>query len=210
MVTTSRSYDERDGVKSTAAAKPHGRHAALQCAVIVSVDYHLDSDDRISFLGGSWAEFARSNGAPDLVDEPLGRSIWDYVDGAAPALLWSELFRRARLTHTVLTVPFRCDSPQERRYLTLAVRKLGGGTLELVTRTQRVETRAVPVAWLESTAKPGNWAISSCSWCRKFEVDGEWLEVEEAVVRLGAFDEAVPAVTHGICPACAVTLRAAM
>jgi hypothetical protein len=191
----------------TAATPRRGRWRAIQCSATVSVDYRLDPDDRITFLGGSWNEFARSNGAPNLVDDPLGRSVWDYVAGAETAFLWGEVLRRARETNAVLMFPFRCDSPRERRFLMMAVQAVGDGAVELVSETQRVEAR-VAADWLESTVRRGAWMISSCSWCRKFEVEGEWVEVEEAVAHFDSFAGNAPEITHGVCPTCAAALRA--
>ena len=49
-----------------------------------------------------------------------------------------------------------------------------------------------------------------CGWCDRFEVDGEWVEVEEAAQRLELFDRAeLPTISHGICPDCNALLLAA-
>jgi hypothetical protein len=49
-----------------------------------------------------------------------------------------------------------------------------------------------------------------CGWCDRFLVDGEWVEVEEAVARLGLFQlPEMPAISHGVCPDCTEMLIAA-
>jgi hypothetical protein len=49
-----------------------------------------------------------------------------------------------------------------------------------------------------------------CGWCDRFEVEGEWVEVEEAARRLELFDRPeLPALNHGICPDCSEMLLAA-
>ncbi len=49
-----------------------------------------------------------------------------------------------------------------------------------------------------------------CGWCDRFEVDGEWVEVEEAARRLELFNRPeLPALSHGICPDCNELLLAA-
>ena len=49
-----------------------------------------------------------------------------------------------------------------------------------------------------------------CGWCDRFLVDGEWVEVEEAVTRLGLFQlPQMPAIGHGVCPDCTEMLLAA-
>jgi hypothetical protein len=47
-------------------------------------------------------------------------------------------------------------------------------------------------------------------WCDRFEVDGEWVEVEEAARRLELFNRSeLPTLSHGICPDCNAMLLAA-
>lgn len=42
-----------------------------------------------------------------------------------------------------------------------------------------------------------------CSWCKLVEVESGWLEVEEAIDKLGLFDEPVlPRISHGCCSPC--------
>ncbi len=49
-----------------------------------------------------------------------------------------------------------------------------------------------------------------CGWCDRFLVGEEWLEVEQAVARLGLFQRAeMPAISHDICPDCGEMLMAA-
>jgi hypothetical protein len=52
--------------------------------------------------------------------------------------------------------------------------------------------------------------VEMCGWCDRFEVDGEWVEVEEAAKRLQLFNRpTLPALSHGICPDCNAMLLAA-
>ena len=43
--------------------------------------------------------------------------------------------------------------------------------------------------------------ITMCAWCRRVEIDGEWLQAPRAA--LTAID-ALYTLSHSICPACAV------
>jgi hypothetical protein len=52
--------------------------------------------------------------------------------------------------------------------------------------------------------------LTMCGWCDRFLVDGEWVEVEEAVARLGLFElPKLPSIDHGVCPDCTEMLLAA-
>ncbi len=49
--------------------------------------------------------------------------------------------------------------------------------------------------------------LSVCSWCKAVLADQAWLEVEQAVMRLRLFAaDALPRISHGICPACSERL----
>ena len=49
----------------------------------------------------------------------------------------------------------------------------------------------------------------SCSWCRRFDVDG-YVEIEEAVARLGLLEQDQRPITHTICEDCAEAFRRSM
>ena len=66
-----------------------------------------------------------------------------------------------------------------------------------------------PVALLDQTVARSDTIVRMCGWCKRIEVDGVWLDVEDALSRnrmLGAWP--VPAVSHGACDACADVLEA--
>jgi len=49
------------------------------------------------------------------------------------------------------------------------------------------------------------------SWCKRVYTDAAWLEVEDAVERLGLFEsEELPAISHGMCPSCETGLLKAV
>jgi hypothetical protein len=42
-----------------------------------------------------------------------------------------------------------------------------------------------------------------CGWCKKVDLGGRWVEVEEAVSHLGLFEQSLlPDLTHGVCEDC--------
>ena len=85
----------------------------------------------------------------------------------------------------------------------LRIEAAPSGSVEFRSRLLRLEPRdPVPLldASLPRAAQP---PIRTCSWCKQMDVEGEWVEVEEGVRRLGLFDTAdLPPISHGICPTC--------
>jgi hypothetical protein len=61
-----------------------------------------------------------------------------------------------------------------------------------------------PVALLDPVAVRSDELVKICSWCKRVQLDhSEWVEVEEAVARLGLFHaNQLPGLTHGMCPSC--------
>jgi hypothetical protein len=168
-----------------------------------TIAYRLDGDDRISDVSADWGAFARENGAPELAGRTiLGRSIWDFVAGDEARVLWSRLFARCRATRENRRLPYRCDGPDVRRFLVMALEAPKGSDILCVSHVVREESRA-SVSLLDPAVPRTGETILACSWCRKVYVAGRWVEIEHAVERLRLFERAeLPLLTHGVCPAC--------
>jgi hypothetical protein len=166
------------------------------------VRYELDAADRICALDDAWAEFARANGAPELTRKGvLGRSIFDFVAGREVQELYRLLHARARASGSPVTIPLRCDSPEERRFVELAIIPLPGGGLACEGRLLASERRKRVALLDRSTPRDVRW-VSICSWCKKIRVAARWVEAEDALPALDVFAERQPSLTHGICPDC--------
>jgi hypothetical protein len=77
-------------------------------------------------------------------------------------------------------------------------------------RLRSEEERDASQPLLDPDAPRGGGTLLMCGWCDRFEVDGEWVEVEEAARRLGLFERSeMPRLSHGICPECSDLLLAA-
>jgi hypothetical protein len=77
-------------------------------------------------------------------------------------------------------------------------------------RLRSEESRDLSQPLLDPEAPRGEETLTMCGWCDRFEVDGEWVEVEEAAKRLELFSRPeLPTLSHGICPDCNEMLLAA-
>ncbi len=175
------------------------------------VRYRLDAYDRIRSVSEDWLAFARRNGAAHLDESVVGQSIWRFIDGRETRELYRLLFERVRDWGTPVSFPLRCDSPEQRRYLTLTIQPAEQEGLELQTETVREEPRpAVPL--FETLLGAEGDQLTVCSWCKRVLVNGEaWVEAEEAIERLDLFGDApMPNISYGICPACKASIRATL
>lgn len=166
------------------------------------VRYTVNADDDIVFVNEAWDTFAQENGAAHLTStHVLGRSLWDFVTDDTTRLLYRDVLARIRGT-TAMRFTFRCDAPACRRHLELEVTGGRNGDAVFLVRTLKEEPRpAQPL--LDPAQLRSDALLRMCSWCKRIDVNGHWVDVEEAVTALGLFDRPrLPQVTHGICDDC--------
>lgn len=170
------------------------------------VAYRIDEGAKLVWVDPAWQVFAREHGASELADGSiLGESLWSFIEGVETRHLYELMFNKVRRDRSSIVLPFRCDSPDRRRFMEL---RIGVGTrsrneLELAARLLRAEPRdAVPL--LESKAQKSRAMLAICSFCKRIEVTTVgWLEVEEAASRIGLLSNAtLPKLSHGVCPDC--------
>jgi hypothetical protein len=164
--------------------------------------YEVDRDGIITRVGGAWEAFARANGAPTLAGAAVvGRSLRLSIAESTTRLLYDALLVRVRGGRRV-TVPFRCDGPAVRRFMELVMTPGPEDGVRFEAVLLSAEPRH-PVSLLDASVPRSADLVKMCAWCRKVAVGERWCEVEEAVAALGLFGAPVlPAITHGICPAC--------
>jgi hypothetical protein len=81
------------------------------------------------------------------------------------------------------------------------------GHVRFQGRTVREEKRQ-PVPLLDSSINRDDDFLKVCSWCKRVQAEGEWLEVELAVEGLELFNrQSLPQISHGICEDCGISLR---
>lgn len=166
------------------------------------VTYELDADATLVAVGGAWTRFARENDAPDLEPPgPIGRSLFSFISDPTTAQVYDDLLKRVREHGGAIVFPIRCDAPSTRRYLSITMGPSGKG-FSLLSRLVRSEERA-PVSLDVADADSQEELIRSCGWCKRIEVDAEWLEIEAAIARLSLFDRPrLPLISHSMCANC--------
>ena len=164
--------------------------------------YELDHRLTISSVGTGWDQFARDNDAAELVSPaPIGRPLMSFVVDPSTVHLYHLLFQRAGHLGR-LSFPLRCDGPAMRRFLEASIEAHATGGFTVTNRLIRSELRD-PVALLSRDTPRDEDFLLMCGWCKRVDVGGRWLAVEEAVSALRLFERTCqPQLTHGICEAC--------
>jgi len=175
-----------------------------------ALSYAVDENDHLVKVDRGYYSFAEENGWTEA-GTSLGRSLWDYVAGEDLKKVQRLLLRRVRDDVGDVELPFRCDGPGVRREMEIRILARPGGRAVLFSaRLRSEEERDAFQPLLDAEAPRGPDALGMCGWCDRFEVEGEWVEVEEAARRLGLFERTeMPALSHGICPDCNELLLAA-
>ncbi len=180
----------------------------MSTASLVPYRYELDARDEIVSVDDAWLAFALENGADQLTrDAVVGRSLWDFVVGDATRELYTRIFERVRTCDTPVLIPFRCDSPECRRYMRLDISHVTGGRLRLDGVIMRMLPR-IHLTILGARGTRSRVLLPICSFCKRVSHEGEWIELEDAVVRLRLFSEAErPNLSHVACPTCQTVVR---
>lgn len=174
-----------------------------------ALNYAIDEQDHLIRVDDGYYRFAEENGWTDA-GSSLGRSLWDYVAGPELIKLQRLLVRRIRDEVGDVELPFRCDAPGVRREADIRIVARPGGRVVLFSAGMRSEEEREIQPLLDPEVPRSEEMVEMCGWCDRFEVDGEWVEVEEAARRLELFNRSeLPALSHGICPDCSEMLLAA-
>ncbi len=167
--------------------------------------YVIDEADRIVSVSDNWLPFAEANDAAESChpDRVVNEPIWRFIDGPEATHLYEVILASVRTRGITVTLPYRCDAPDRRRFLELRIAPVAREHIEFTSRIIREELRE-RVELLQAGAPRSHDLLKMCSVCRKVEVQGTgWAEAEAAVVALRLFEEtALPQISHGLCPDC--------
>jgi hypothetical protein len=171
--------------------------------------YSIDRDNHLVSVSNTWLDFARENDAPELTRERVvDCSIWDFVAGAKTREIYEMLFAWVRDRGAVISVPFRCDSPDRMRFMKLQLTPSEDAGIDLAAILESEERRPY-MRLFERLAPRSDYAFPTCSFCRRVFAFGCWLEPQEAVRRLGWLEsKAPPRVEEDVCVDCAQRSRA--
>ena len=164
----------------------------------------IDDGDKIVHVNDAWLAFAGENTAPQLtVAAVLNQPIWHFIQGQETVYLYNQIFGRVRAGKSPVKFPFRCDSPDCRRFMEMKLSLLSGDAIEFVSHILREEWRQ-PLDLLDASRDRSEEFLKICSWCKKIYIPGQgWGEIEAAIEPLDLFGHhSMPRMTHTICDSC--------
>lgn len=179
-----------------------------------------DATGRIVAVNDAWIAFAQKNWRTDFKPAMiLGRNLDEFINGPDTQAVFRLAVHRVRSKKRSLTLPFRCDSPDQRRFMEMTITPLDDDGLEYSCLILREEVRA-PVVFLPCGARrPGaaKRSLVACSVCLRLQRPAwgqlrgpealagkeEWLEAERVLPLVAILEEGYfPPLTYAVCPDC--------
>jgi hypothetical protein len=170
------------------------------------IHYTVDDANTITNVRGDWDEFARANDSKALVDNVLGRPIWDFLSVPAVLQLYQELFSAVRRHAKAVALHFRCDSDAVLRFMTMRIDPGEQGALDITTELIREVSRK-QVLGREIIYMGISGGTPMCSQCNKIHVRkiDLWMEIDYALA-LGYISDKLN-VNFSICDSCVDTFH---
>ena len=173
------------------------------------VIYCIDQNDHLVEINDHWDVFANENNCHSLGKNSVyGLPIWNFITGDETRHIHRVLLKRAKSKGAIKDLPFRCDSPEYRRFMELSITPKDNGFIEYRCKLIKTEVRDTPSIFVNENNSKTTF-LKMCSWCNKFEVAKDnWVEIEEAVNCLELLSgEELPGISHAMCDACMSNLE---
>ena len=169
--------------------------------------YRINEWDEICFVNAKFDEVATAVAPAQAgTASVLGRHVWDFIATPGTAhQICRDIVSRVRRGRSI-QFSFRCHAPASMRLMQMHI-------LPLQDRMVEIQVRAIEEASRPCQALPEARSINregflgACSFCKKVEFGGDWVELEEAVTRWHLLEHPdLPALSHGICGDCHVSM----
>lgn len=168
--------------------------------------YWLDIGDVIVNVAPGWESFAQQNNAPELdARRVIGRNLLSFVHGDVTRMYVRTLIQSARLLRKPLVRPYRCDSPDHRRFMEMCLTLENSGLLRWEHRMVRSEPLARRLEFQVASKLPRRRGVVRCSMCNRLKSSHGWAEPDAGEI-LDLPDGGTIPVIYGVCPNCLTNL----
>jgi hypothetical protein len=171
----------------------------------IVVEYRLDAQDRIVGVNEDWRRFASANGVETLMPEKVvGRPLRSFISGDITRMFVDTLLQGVRLTGRERKLPYRCDSPDAKRYMEMTIGPAPAGGIVTWHRVIREERFGSPNAFVVGTGRGQRRdLVKRCSMCNRLSRNGGDLVDPEVARREGwLLGGAATPVIYFVCKTC--------
>ena len=170
-----------------------------------SITYWLNASDIIVNIGPGWDDFALQNNATNLdVTRVIGRKLLNFVQGDTTKMYVRTILQSARLTRRPLVRNYRCDSPDQRRFMEMRLSMEDNGLLKWEHRLLRTENMMRSLSFFPAAGLAAAKCVVRCSMCNRLKSASGWQEPDVAPLPTPMAGESIP-VIYGVCPDCLST-----
>lgn len=164
-----------------------------------AIEYLLDQDNVIIAIAGPWEAFAAGNDGKQLsIHAVIGQPLLHFISGKVTKRCWLDVFCRVREQQQPVSIKYRCDAPDLKRFMCMCIVPEQQGQLRLINQLLRQEPVA-KVIKIQCAPQRTKHSCMRCSICNKVALQGVWQETEEIK---DMPRQAGLLVTYGVCPDC--------
>ena len=140
--------------------------------------YWLDESLRITDVNEAWDQFAQENDGDQALGSLIrGRSLWDFVIDDVTRMWLEVLIKLARMRNEQIERPYRCDSPELKRYMLMKITPEAQDSLRIDHILLSTAPRSRPVHIRHAgTGSRRSVAHRRCSMCGRVAIGDAWLE----------------------------------
>ena len=165
--------------------------------------YKLDPEKRIISVDGPWDQFARENGGRNTSFSDIqGKSIFDFITGDITRMWFEALTQLVTLRKEPIEKPYRCDSPDLKRYMSMRIIPERSDVLRFEHDLISEEKRPVCVDIRYSYEMPCGINKIRCSICGRVKTGDLWVEPDFNHV----WKRITLTVTYSVCESCSIDL----
>ena len=166
---------------------------------ITKTTYILDPEDYILEVSRGWDDFALENKGEEVVSSyVIGRKLHEFIQGDSTCMWIYSLIEKARSVQREIIQFYRCDSPDEKRFMKMTITPEVDGTVAVTSQLLRTERMKQRIGFVYNSMASNR----KCSICNKISYQESWLEPDDARVLGLLSDEKPMGVMYSVCPDC--------
>jgi hypothetical protein len=172
------------------------------------ISYWIDESDIIRKVDDYWDLTLEDPTAQRVKSQAIiGKPLFDFICDDITRMYVRTLLQSVRLLSRSLRRPYRCDSPNEKRYMEMIITLEDNGLISVTHELLRTEPIFIPVAF-HTIEKPKKKLLDNynihCSLCNRLRLQnsGNWQEIDTIEPEIKALN-----VVYGVCDDCMKQLK---
>lgn len=164
----------------------------------------INPDNIIIDVNQAWDCFAQENDSPAATRNGVsGKSIFDLVSGKITKQYWRVMLERAWLSAQPLSMDYRCDSPDTKRWMRMELCRMEDGNMRIIHTLLASEKRLPKIHFRLAQQRSRDTHVC-CSMCNRIKAGEQWCEAESLFPserKIGGEAKFLP-VIYGLCADC--------